>query len=82
MRQEPSRLVWPPSPGTFKLRLVRGGPWVPAEIVHLDGMWQAVIAGEPRRPHADPVLADGVERVWSWAVAIPRFEHDYLCAVA
>jgi hypothetical protein len=82
MRNEPSRLIWPPEPGWFKLRLVPKGWKAPCQIVHLDGQWQAIINGEPRPPHADPALADGVEKVWTWGERIPRLEYDFLLALA
>lgn len=80
---------WPPSPGLFKLRYRKGGPWVPAEIVF----------GPPREP-AEPgheldraprfwLWLDGryiddndlLHRVWQYGRPIERAEYDYLCAV-
>ena len=77
-RDEASRAVWPPQPGWFNLRLVRGGWRVPCQIVHQDGLWQAIIDGEAKVAAADPAQAEGVDRIWHGGTRIPQFEFDYL----
>ena len=70
------RLVDHPEPGFFELRLVRGGPRVPAKIVLVDGLWGAWINGDPCGDmSADPVAADGVLRIWHAGRRIS--EQDY-----
>ena len=64
MNERP-RPVDTPEPGYFLMRLVRGGPHVPAQIIqHADGQWQAVIDGEARGSHPDPAYAVDVFRIW------------------
>jgi hypothetical protein len=72
------RAVWPPEPGLFRLRLVRGGWGVPCAIaVTIDG-WQAEIDGIAYPPDPDPARAIGVERIWTGAEIIDQSEHDWL----
>lgn len=52
-----------PTPGFYRVRMVKGGPWVPARIMHEDGMWLVLIDGEPT---ASVAMAD------PWKV--PRME--------
>lgn len=35
-----------PVPGFFRVRMAKGGPWVPARIMHEDGLWLVLIDGE------------------------------------
>ncbi len=84
-----------PRPGFFKMRLVRGGPFVGAEIRHgpahdpetgeeLDRswMWEALINGKHvRQPAGDPLNA-GVFRVWESGTEITEAEYRYLIADA
>jgi hypothetical protein len=63
-RRQPSRAVDEPKPGYFLTKLVRGGALVPGRIIHRFGKWQAVIDGVAQPPHADPLLAPGVSRLW------------------
>lgn len=73
------RRIDQPEPGTFKLRLVSKGPWIAARITHAMGFWSASIGGEPCGPqHPDPILADGVSRIWESAVRIDQGEYDAL----
>ena len=81
--QQPARQVDRPQPGWFKLRLVRKGPIVPAEITHgptadpetgrpLDRSWYyaAAINGEPD-PAPSPSPSDRVLFVWTsgWPIS-------------
>lgn len=44
-----------PVPGCYRVRLVKRGPWVPAKIVYLAGLWLVLLAGEPTgEPQRDP----------------------------
>ena len=59
-------IVDQPEPGFFKLRLHTGG-WheIPCRILYDGGLWSAEIDGEVAGlPHADPIHADGVLRIW------------------
>jgi hypothetical protein len=72
------RVVWPPEPGLFRLRLVRGGWGVPARIaVTIDG-WRAEIDGIAYPPDPDPARAPGVERIWVSAEIIDQLEYQWL----
>ncbi len=83
-RHEAPRRVDQPEPGLFKLRLVKGGPWVAAEITLDDaGRYGALINGEPCGPaHVDPVLAPRVMDVWHSGVRIDAGEHAYLLSLS
>lgn len=75
----PARLVWPPTPGTFTLRRVRGGWRVPAMIARdEDGLWYAIIDGTAGDCHADPAHAPGVDRIWTSGERICQSDYDYL----
>lgn len=75
------RQVDQPRPGFFEMRLVRGGPMVAAKITHDDGMYQAWIDGKPRgEPHADPVFALDVYRVWHSGREIDEAIYDFRLA--
>lgn len=78
----PARIVDQPTPGFFKMRLVRRGPWVPAAITYsVFGLWQATIDGEIFAADADPVFADGVLRVWHSGRFIDEAEYAHMLAV-
>ena len=65
-----------PEPGFYLIRLVRGGPLVPAEIIQRRGQWGAAIDGAPPRSwNADPFRSEGVERVWL-GERVTKAEHD------
>jgi hypothetical protein len=81
MHRRENRLIWPPEPGWFRLRLVRGGWQVPCQIVHQDGLWWAIVDGEAKAANADPACAEDVERIWHYGTAIMRHEFDYLEAL-
>ena len=76
-RTLPPRAVDQPAPGCFLLRLVRGGPLVPARIRHGDAGWQAIVDGEARAPDPDPARAADVFRVWHHGEAISEEEFGY-----
>lgn len=81
-RDQQSRRVDQPEPGHFRIRLVKGGPWVAAEIRHVDGAWVALIDGVPKTPHPDPAQAEDVFRVWHYGERILPHEHQYLIEFA
>jgi hypothetical protein len=70
------RLIWPPSPGYFRLALVRGGWRVPCRIISGEAGWHAEINGEIFPPHPDPVQARRVDAVWHGGIMIN--ESDFL----
>ena len=90
-----SRPLSDPRPGYFKMRLVKGGPWVGAEIRHGPGvdpetgapldrawLWEAIVAGRHvRQPAGDPLNA-GVFRIWESGIEISEAEYRYLIADA
>lgn len=49
-RTQPPRIVDQPSPGFFRIRVIRGGPWVGARIFTRFGMLTAEINGNPADP--------------------------------
>ena len=70
-----------PSPGTFKIRLVKGGPWIGARIAFTDGVWSVSIANVVMGENADPWQSSPhMERVWFWGHIIDEAEHAFLCA--
>lgn len=83
-RDEAPRRIDRPEPALFRMRLVRGGPWVAAEIrVDDAGEFSAVIDGEPAGPaHRDPAMAARVMDVWISGVRIDAGEHAYLLAMS
>jgi hypothetical protein len=81
MMQGP-RIVWPPEEGYFRLRLVRGGWSVPAQISYdVETGWRATIDGAEREPNRDPALATDVPRVWHYGRFIPEHEYEQLVAL-
>ena len=77
MRQEPSRNVWPPEPGFFKMRL-RSGCWqVPCAIYtkESEGLiwWRVEIDGALSLWDPDPLIAQ-CDRVWHYGERIDEDE--------
>lgn len=62
----PSRPVWPPTPGFYLVRLVRGGPQVGASITHDETGWSCQIDGVHSGPVADPVLLEDIEKIHTY----------------
>lgn len=83
-RAQVARRVDLPETGFFRVRLVRGGPWVAAELRQDGaGRWQAWVDGQPREPaHPDPAQADFVFHVWHYGERITESEHAFLLAQA
>lgn len=68
-----------PQDGTFKLALVRRGPYVAARITHRLGLWSASINGQSCGAHdPDPFRAAGVSRIWETGTTISRAEYEAL----
>ena len=82
-QQEPRR-VDQPEAGYFRVRLVRGGPWVAAKIEQdAEGRWAASIDGQLQDPtNLDPALAKGVFQIWHYGTRIPEPEYEWMLAVA
>lgn len=62
MTVEPRRSDQPVS-GHYLMRLVRGGPFVAAEIRCDDGQWTCMVDGNWSGPSADPWLLPDLEKV-------------------
>lgn len=76
------RLIWPPEPGFFALRLARGGWRVPARIHHAGGVWWAEIDGIAGPADPDPAYARGVDRIWHGGIRIQaESEYRYMLAL-
>jgi hypothetical protein len=87
-------MVNKPEPGFFKLCMVKGGPYVGAQIEHgpskdpetgepLDRswLWKAWINGRlAADPSPDPMYA-GVFRIWHFAQEITEKEYRYLLGI-
>src|SRR3954469_17773176 len=75
------RLVWPPQPGYFQMRLVSRGWKVPARLVLGDSGWHAIIDEEAYFPHSDPAQARGVAAVWTSGAQIDAATYRWLIAL-
>jgi hypothetical protein len=74
---------WPPVPGLFRVRMVRGGPFVGAEIKNAMGFWSAAVNGEPCGAHdPDPMQATGVDHIWEFGTRVSDPEFAELLANA
>jgi hypothetical protein len=67
-----------PVPGFYEIRLVRKGPFVPARIVHEDGLWSAVINGQESHKNADPYEVPMIHRIWPCERTITEDRYAYL----
>lgn len=84
-----TRVISSPEPGFFVLRLVKGGPLVPAVIwrpcpVEVDP-FEGIIQPLDRYPHLQARILDRdvhPETVWAAGRAVPRAEWQYLVARA
>lgn len=78
-RHEPSRRVDEPQAGYYRVRMIKGGPWVAAQVEQKLGIWSASINGVPcGAADFDPSRADGVFRVYLTGVSITKAEYDAL----
>jgi hypothetical protein len=79
--QSPSRLIWPPQPGYFAVRLVRKGFRVPACINWDGSVWHAIIDEITYLPHTDPAHAQGVARIWMSGLMITEADYRWMIAI-
>lgn len=73
-----------PEPGFYTVRQCRGGPWVPARIMHdpANGLWSATIDGAAAgRPAEDPLTHEDLMRIWHWGKRSNANEHGYLASL-
>ena len=71
------RAVSAPEPGFFMIRMVKGGPRLPARIHHENGCWWASVGTREFARHADPLRAPWVERIWHGGEDIDAAEHEH-----
>src|SRR4051812_2451633 len=74
------RLVWPPSPGLFRVRQAKSAWKVPAQIVEDEAGWHAIVDGVPYESNADPALAERVAEVWLGEI-ITETDYRWLLAI-
>ncbi|CAB4149860.1 hypothetical protein UFOVP1433_43 [uncultured Caudovirales phage] len=70
-----------PTPGWYRVRLAKGGPWIPCRIAETDGLWICFVDGTPTAKAAlpDPWSVPKMEWVnFSRAMT----EAEYLALVA
>ena len=73
----PARPVDNPRAGFFHVRMVKGGPCVPARICHDFGQFWAVINGVTVDGGGeDPILVKDVMRIWHYGVEIDEAEYE------
>jgi hypothetical protein len=74
-----ARRVWPPEPGYFRLRLVKGGWPVGARIGKTeDGLWQAEVDGKLHHPNWNPAYARMVSDIWHYGERIDQATYQRL----
>lgn len=72
------RAINQPEPGYFLMRLIKGGPHVPAQICRNDsGVWWAVVNGQGHAAHTDPALAPLVFTIWHSGQEIDRATYEH-----
>lgn len=72
-----------PEPGHYTVRMVRGGPWLPARILYEDdtGFWRVEINGtEVGQPDLDPDAHPLLMRVWHHGRRSDELEHELMTA--
>lgn len=87
------REISKPRPGLFKLRLVRGGPWVAARIVHMAArdpvtgealdrspLWSAYVNDELLAEPSPDYVEAKVNRIWEYGRPIDLAEYKFLLA--
>ena len=80
-RHEKPRRVDRPEPGYFLIRLVPGGPEVPAAILYRRGLYAAVVNGRQYGWHAEWPKAQWVGQIWTGRM-IDRAEYERRLALA
>lgn len=78
-RDEPARVVDTPVEGHYRVRRVKGGPFVAARTFRRLGFWGAEIGGQScGATDPDPFKADGVMAICNTGIAITKAEYDAL----
>lgn len=72
-----------PTPGWYRTRLVKNGPWIAARIVEADGLWLVFVNGVPTSTVAepDPWRVPRMDSV-AWSAAITEAEYHALLEAA
>ena len=82
-RNQPVRRSDIPTPGYYRARLVRKGPFVACRILETEDGWLLFIAGEPTGPmQRDPWRVLRMEAVAMYGQFIDRAEYDRMLAEA
>lgn len=74
------RQIDDPQPGFFRMRLVKGGPYVPAAIKKDGDMFYAEIDGQAFSAHHDPLKAHKVMDIWFSGREITKHEYEFMLA--
>lgn len=78
-RAEPVRVVDEPVAGYYRIRRVKGGPFVAARTFQRLGFWGAEIGGfSCGASDPDPFKADGVMAICNTGIRITKDEYDAL----
>ena len=73
---------WPPVPGTFLTKLVKGGPWCAAAIRRdARGWWVEINGRAQAEPDPDPNTAKGLHKLWQWGRDCTQADYDHHLAV-
>lgn len=84
IREQAARRSDEPEPGLYKSRLVRGGPWVAAQVWHdpSTALWHVKINGQHAGESPDPWEIDWLRNRYFYALRIDQIEHDYLVSLS
>lgn len=59
------RQIAQPTEGTYAIRFVKGGPWVPVRLYQRDdGLWTADVSGEPQQYAYTPAQIEFIAMAW------------------
>jgi hypothetical protein len=80
MSKPAPRPINDPAPGLFKMKLVKGGPWVGAAITKRGGKWQAIVDGvvTGESMNCDPSLNPAIMKIWHWGRDVTPDEYQNL----
>jgi hypothetical protein len=68
-----------PAPGLFKMKLVKGGPWIGAAITEDSGRWDAFMNGEwISHTTNDPRDNPDIMKIWHWGRDVTPDEYQNL----
>jgi hypothetical protein len=88
-RNEPTRTVDQPRVGLFKIKLVKGGPYVAARVYHgvrpsllgrKEKVWWAMVNGHDFPGNPDPFAAEYVMRICNYGTEITHEEYHHMLA--